>query len=73
MPTVLRTQGFRLYSWSSEPNKPPHAHVDRGGASVKVWLEPVVLALPRAIASKLLQCFCNVERPAGRGGLLRRA
>ena len=44
MPTVLRIQGFRLYFWSREPNEPPHVHVDRGGASAKVWLEPVALA-----------------------------
>lgn len=44
MPTVLRAQGFRLYFWSREPNEPPHVHVDRGGASAKVWLEPVALA-----------------------------
>jgi len=44
MPTVLRTQGFRLFFWSREPNEPPHVHVDRGGASAKVWLEPVALA-----------------------------
>ena len=44
MPTVLRIQGFRLYFWSREPNEPPHIHLDRGGASAKVWLEPVALA-----------------------------
>lgn len=44
MPTVLRTQGFRPYFWSHEPNEPPHLHVDRGGATAKVWLEPVALA-----------------------------
>ena len=44
MPTVLRTQGFRLYFWSREPNEPPHVHVDRAGASAKVWLQPVALA-----------------------------
>jgi len=36
MPTVLRTQGFRLYFWSREPNELPHIHVDRGGAMAKV-------------------------------------
>ena len=44
MPTVLRKQGFRFYFWSREPNEPPHIHVDQGGASAKLWLEPVVLA-----------------------------
>ncbi len=44
MPTVLRTQGFRFYFWSREPNEPPHVHMDRAGASAKVWLQPVALA-----------------------------
>ena len=59
MPTVLRAQGFRLYFWSREPNEPPHIHVDRGGASAKVWLQPVMLA-------------SNVGYPARElGGILR--
>ena len=44
MPTILRIQGFRLYFWSREPNEPAHVHVDRAGASAKVWLQPVTLA-----------------------------
>jgi len=41
VPTVLRVSGYRLYFYSHEPNEPPHVHVDKAGASVKVWLEPV--------------------------------
>jgi hypothetical protein len=44
MPTILRTAGFRFYFFSHEPNEPPHIHLDRGGASAKVWLDPVRLA-----------------------------
>ena len=44
MPTILRIQGFRVYFWSHEPNEPPHVHLDKGGASAKVWLEPIALA-----------------------------
>jgi hypothetical protein len=44
MPTVLRKDGFRVYFFSHEPGEPPHVHLDRGGASAKVWLEPVGLA-----------------------------
>ena len=44
MPTVLRIEGFRFYFYSHEPNEPPHVHVDKGGASAKVRLEPVALA-----------------------------
>jgi hypothetical protein len=44
VPAILRTQGFRIYFWSHEPNEPPHVHLDKGGASAKVWLDPVALA-----------------------------
>lgn len=43
MPTVLRSSGYRFYFYSHEPNEPPHVHVDKAGASVKVWLEPVAI------------------------------
>ncbi len=44
MPTVLRIYGFRFYFFGHEPNEPPHVHVDKGGASAKVWLDEVALA-----------------------------
>jgi hypothetical protein len=44
MPTVLRQNGFRVYFYSREPDEPPHVHVDRGGATAKLWLEPVTIA-----------------------------
>ena len=44
MPTVLRADGFRVYFYSREPGEPPHVHLDRGGATAKVWLEPVAMA-----------------------------
>jgi hypothetical protein len=44
MPTILRRDGFRLYFYSHEPNEPPHVHVDKGGASAKLWLDPVSVA-----------------------------
>jgi len=44
VPTVLRSGGYRLYFYSHEPNEPPHVHVDKAGASVKVWLDPVAVA-----------------------------
>jgi hypothetical protein len=44
MPTVLRSEGYRFYFYSHEPNEPPHVHVDKGGATLKAWLETVSLA-----------------------------
>ena len=44
MPTVLRVRGYRFYFYSHEPNEPPHVHIDKAGASAKIWLEPVAIA-----------------------------
>jgi len=44
MPTVLRLDGFRFYFYSEDRKEPPHIHVDRGGASAKIWLERVEVA-----------------------------
>jgi hypothetical protein len=44
MPTVLRWNGYRFYFFSNEGFEPPHIHVDRGGNTVKFWLENVALA-----------------------------
>lgn len=44
MPTVLRQDGFQFYFYSQDRREPAHVHVDRGGASAKVWLERVDVA-----------------------------
>lgn len=44
MPTLLRVEGFRFYFYSHEPNEPPHVHVDKAGASAKIWLDDVAVA-----------------------------
>ena len=44
MPTILRADGSRIYFYRREPGEPPHVHLDRGGATAKVWLQPVALA-----------------------------
>jgi hypothetical protein len=47
MPTVLRIGAFRFYFYSHEPNEPPHVHVDRDEATIKLWLESVEVAKSR--------------------------
>lgn len=47
MPTVLRIGGFRFYFFSHEPNEPPHVHIDRGEATMKVWLDTMEIAKSR--------------------------
>ncbi|WP_156680120.1 DUF4160 domain-containing protein [Sphingomonas profundi] len=49
MPTVLRIGAFRFYFYSHEPNEPPHVHVDRGEATIKIWLEPIEVARSRGL------------------------
>jgi Domain of unknown function (DUF4160) len=44
MPTVLRWNGYRFYFFSNEGFEPPHIHVDKGGNTVKFWLESVEVA-----------------------------
>ncbi len=47
MPTLLRIGAFRFYFYSHEPNEPPHVHVDRGNATIKIWLESLEVAKSR--------------------------
>ena len=47
MPTVFRIGPYRFYFYSHEPNEPPHLHVDRDEATIKLWLEPVEVAKSR--------------------------
>jgi Domain of unknown function (DUF4160) len=47
MPTLLRLNGFRFYFYSHEPNEPPHVHVDKGEATIKIWLESLEVAKSR--------------------------
>ncbi len=47
MPTVLRIGACRFYFYSHEPNEPPHIHVDRGEATIKVWLQSLEVAKSR--------------------------
>lgn len=51
MPTVLRVGAYRFYCYSHEPNEPPHIHVDRGEATIKVWLETIAVAKSRGFRS----------------------
>jgi hypothetical protein len=47
MPTLLRIGAFRFYFYSHEPNEPPHVHVDRGDATIKIWLDSLEVAKSR--------------------------
>lgn len=47
MPTLLRIGAFRFYFYSHEPNEPPHVHIDRGDATIKIWLDNLEVAKSR--------------------------
>jgi hypothetical protein len=44
MPTVLRWNGYRFYFFSNEGYELTHVHIDKGGNTVKFWLENVAVA-----------------------------
>ncbi len=62
MPTILRLDGYRFYFYSHEPGEPPHVHVDRGGESAKVWLEPVSLARNHGYRASQLNAIIRIVR-----------
>jgi Domain of unknown function (DUF4160) len=47
MPTLLRFKGFRFYFYSHEPNEPPHVHIDKDDATIKIWLTTLEVAKSR--------------------------
>jgi hypothetical protein len=44
MPTVLRSDPYRFYFYSHEPNEAPLIHLDQDQDSCKIWLTPVALS-----------------------------
>jgi len=52
MPTIYRARGYREYFYSRENAEPPHVHVDKAGATAKVWLEPVAVASHAGFAGR---------------------
>ena len=43
MPTVLRSEGFRFFFYSSDEPEPPHIHVEKTGNTAKIWIDPIRL------------------------------
>lgn len=52
MPTILRSHDYRFYFYSHELGEPPHVHVDKAGATMKVWLDGLGVAKSRGFRSK---------------------
>lgn len=62
MPTVLRQDGHRFYFYSHEPNEPAHVHVDKGGASAKIWLEDIAVARNMGYKARELTAVLAIVR-----------
>jgi hypothetical protein len=62
LPTVLRANGYRFYFYSHEPGEPAHVHVDKGGASAKVWLDRVSVARNRGFRASELNAIFHLVR-----------
>ena len=62
MPTVLRLNGFRFYFFSHEPNEPPHIHVDKGAATIKVWLDSMEIAKSRGFRAHEIGAIVDIVR-----------
>jgi hypothetical protein len=43
MPTILRTEGFRFFFYSSDRVEPSHVHVEKDEKTAKIWLDLVRL------------------------------
>ena len=41
MPTILITNGYRFFFYSTEGKEPPHIHVQGKGGEAKIWLDPI--------------------------------
>ncbi|AQR63453.1 hypothetical protein BZG35_09370 [Brevundimonas sp. LM2] len=62
MPTLLRSGPYRLYFYSSEPNEPPHVHIDRDDRSAKVWLHDVSVASNIGFSARELNVIQSLVR-----------
>lgn len=40
--SVLLLNGFRFFFYSNENNEPIHIHIEKGNATGKVWLDPLI-------------------------------
>lgn len=61
MPTIVRQDGFRIVIFPND-HIPPHVHVFKGGAEVKIELgeEPSLLSIEGKIGNKDLEKALNL-------------
>ena len=59
---MLRIGAFRFYFYSHEPNEPPHVHIDRGDASIKIWLDRLYVAKNRGFRADEIKGVVEMVR-----------
>jgi len=59
MPTVLCVGAYRFHFYSDERKEPGHIHVRAPDGECKFWLNPVMLANNRGLATHVLR---DIER-----------
>ncbi len=52
MPTLLRWKGWRFFFFAGDEGEPPHVHVVKGEAEVKIWLHDVTVAKQKRISAR---------------------
>jgi len=62
MPTVHRESGFVFYFYAEEGSEPPHVHVDKGGGTAKLWLDPPRLARSEGLKVTELRKIMRIAR-----------
>ena len=62
MPTLRLIGAFRIYFYSHEPNGPVHVHIDRGDATIKIWLESLDVARDRGFRAHEIKGVVELVR-----------
>ena len=52
MPTILRWRGWRFFFFAGDEGEPPHVHVVKDDAEVKIWLEDLTVAKEHGINAR---------------------
>ena len=63
MPTILRLNGYRFYFYSHEPNEPPHIHIDKCEATMKLWLHDMSVAKHRGFRAHEISAIIEMAKP----------
>ena len=49
VPTILRIRGYQFYFYPQEGTEPAQFHIDKGGGTIKVWLDDLSIARTKGL------------------------